>query len=266
MSTAAPLAPNESQPVLLDIDAAGIATLTLNRPQQFNTIDVASMQCLTTLLHDLEVNADVRAVVLRGAGKTFSGGGDIRSMRSRIDDLPRFIGEIIDSFHAAIVALRRLPVPVIASVHNSAAGGGFSLALACDFVVATQSARFVIAYPKLATSTDGGLSFFLTSRLGTARALDVLLLRDSIDAVEAHALGLVNRLAPDDALEAETQVVAQRLAGLPPQSVREIKRLVAGLGDATLHEQLAAERAAFVRNSARPEMAERLIAFLDKKS
>ena len=256
---------SDQAPVLLDIDADGIATLTLNRPQQFNTIDVASMQCLAQLLQDLEHNAAVRAVVLRGAGKTFSGGGDIRSMHSRIDDLPRFIGEIIDGFHAAIVALRRLPAPVIASVHNSAAGGGFSLALACDFVVATQSARFVIAYPKLATSTDGGLSFFLTRRLGTARALDILLLRDQIDASEAHALGLVNRLAADDALAEETQAVARRLAQLPPQSVREIKGLVAGLGDAALREQLAAERAAFMRNAALPEMAQCLLAFLDKK-
>lgn len=263
MSTAN--ASSENQPVLLDIDAAGIATLTLNRPQQFNTIDIASMQCLANLLHDIEANAAVRAVILRGAGKTFSGGGDIRSMRARIDDLPRFIGEIVDHFHAAIIALRRLPVPVIASVHNSAAGGGFSLALACDLVVATESSRFVIAYPKLATSTDGGLSFFLTSRLGTARALDLLLLRDEIGAGEARDLGLVNRVAADDALEQETLAVARRVAELPAQSVREIKRLVAGLGDAALHEQLAAERAAFVRSAGKPELAERLIAFLDKK-
>lgn len=256
---------SDSAPVLLDIDADGIATLTLNRPQQFNTIDIASMQCLAASLQDLEHNAAVRAVILRGAGKTFSGGGDIRSMHAQIDNLPRFIGEIIDSFHAAIVALRRLPVPIIASVHNSAAGGGFSLALACDFVVATEAARFVVAYPKLATSTDGGLSFFLTRRLGTARALDILLLRDEIGAVEAHALGLVNRLAADDAhLLDETLAAARRLAQLPPQSVREIKWLVSGLGDAALPDQLAAERAAFVRNSARPEMAERLLAFLNK--
>jgi 2-(1,2-epoxy-1,2-dihydrophenyl)acetyl-CoA isomerase len=256
---------SDQAPVLLDIDAEGIATLTLNRPQQFNTIDVASMEGLAKLLQELESDASIRAVILRGAGKTFSGGGDIRSLYSRIDDLPRFLGTIIDSFHAAIIALRRLPVPVIASVHNSAAGGGFSLALACDFVVATESARFVIAYPKLATSTDGGLSFFLTQRLGTARALDLLLLRDEIGAAEAHALGLVNRLAADAGLEAETLAVAGRLAALPPQSVIEIKRLVSGLGDAALHAQLAAERAAFIRNGAKPEMADRLRAFVEKK-
>jgi 2-(1,2-epoxy-1,2-dihydrophenyl)acetyl-CoA isomerase len=260
MSTA-----TNSQPVQLEIDANGIATLTLNRAQQFNTIDIASMQCLTTHLHDLESNSAVRAVILRGDGKTFSGGGDIRSMHEHLHELPRFIGEIVDSFHAAIIALRRLPMPVISSVHGSAAGGGFSLAMACDLVVATQSARFVIAYPKLATSTDGGLSFFLTRRLGSARALDILLLRDEIGAVEAHQLGLVTRLAADDKLAEETLAVAQRLASLPAQSVREIKRLTTGLGDVALSEQLAAERAAFIRCSKEPEFSERLVAFLSKK-
>jgi 2-(1,2-epoxy-1,2-dihydrophenyl)acetyl-CoA isomerase len=260
MSTA-----TDSQPVLLDIDTSGIATLTLNRPQQFNTIDIASMQCLANLLADIDADSRVRAVILRGDGKTFSGGGDIRSMHEHLDELPRFIGEIVDRFHAAIIALRRLKVPVIASVHGSAAGGGFSLALACDLVVATQSARFVIAYPKLATSTDGGLSFFLTRRLGTARALDILLLRNEIGAVEAQALGLVNRLADDDQLAAQTLALAEQLAALPVQSVREIKSLVAGLGDADLHEQLAAERAAFMRCSAEPELGARLSAFLTKK-
>jgi 2-(1,2-epoxy-1,2-dihydrophenyl)acetyl-CoA isomerase len=260
MSTA-----TDSQPVLLDIDTNGIATLTLNRPQQFNTIDIASMQCLANLLADIDADPQVRAVILRGDGKTFSGGGDIRSMHEHLDELPRFIGEIVDQFHAAIIALRRLKVPVIASVHGSAAGGGFSLALACDLVVATQSARFVIAYPKLATSTDGGLSFFLTRRLGTARALDILLLRNEVGAVEAQALGLVNRLADDDQLAAQTLALAEQLVALPAQSVREIKSLVAGLGDAGLHEQLAAERAAFMRCSREPELGARLSAFLTKK-
>jgi len=260
MSTA-----TDNQPILLDIDSAGIATLTLNRPQQFNTIDIASMHHLTTLLADIDSNPAVRAVILRGEGKTFSGGGDIRSMHEHLDELPRFIGEIVDQFHAAIIALRRLSVPVIASVHGSAAGGGFSLALACDLVVATQSARFVIAYPKLATSTDGGLSFFLTRRLGTARALDILLLRNEIGAAEAHTLGLINRLTEDDQLAEQTLAVAQQLVALPAQSVREIKRLVSGLGDAALHEQLAAERAAFMRCSKEPELAARLSAFLTKK-
>ncbi len=256
---------NEQQPILLDIDDAGIATLTLNRPQQFNAIDVASMECLKTVLMDIEGNAAIRAVILRGSGVAFCGGGDIRSMRAHLDDLPRFMGEIVDAFHSAVIALRRLSVPVIASVHGSAAGAGFSLALVCDLVVATQGSRFVVAYPKLAASTDGGLTFFLTRRLGSSRALDILLLRNEITAVEAHTLGLVNRLAENDNLEAETLAVAQQLVKLPAQSVREIKRLVTELGDAALPEQLAAERSAFRRCAQEPEFAERIVAFLDKK-
>ena len=147
------------QSVLLDIDNDGIATLTMNRPQQFNAISVESAQVLLAHLTEIENNPDVRAVILRGNGPAFSGGGDLGNMREHIDHLGRFLGEIIDAFHTAVLAMRRLAVPTIAQVHGSAAGAGFSLAIACDLVVSANNTRYVVAYPKLATSTDGGLTF-----------------------------------------------------------------------------------------------------------
>jgi 2-(1,2-epoxy-1,2-dihydrophenyl)acetyl-CoA isomerase len=255
------MADNQS---ILCTRAGGTAILTLNRPQQFNAINIESMQSLYRALLDIEPDPSVRAVILRGSGPAFCGGGDIRAMRDNLDNLPRFIGEIVDAFHATILALRRLPVPVISAVHGSAAGGGFSLALACDLVMATQSARFVSAYAKLATSTDGGLSYFLTRRLGSGRALDVLLLRD-LKAPEALALGAIDRVVEDDRLEAEALALAEQLGRLPAHSVREIKRLVTGLNDTALAEQLAAERAAFLRCCREKEFAEKVVAFLDKK-
>lgn len=255
----------DSQSVLLDVDSDGIATITLNRPQQFNTIGIESMRELAAVIAEVENNRAVKAVILRGAGPTFSGGGDIRSMRDNLADMPRFIGEIVDYFHAAILSLRRLKVPVISAVHGSAAGGGFSLALAADVVVAADTAKFVTAYPKLATSTDGGLSFFLTKRLGTKGALDVLLLRDFVSAQDALALGLITRVVAADQLETEAKAIALRLAAFPAQSVREIKQLVSGLHDTELAAQLAAERAAFLRCCAEPQFGERVVAFLTKK-
>jgi len=255
---------SDNPPVTLAREGA-TAVITLNRPQQFNVIDIESMGVLHRILLDLEADAGVRAVVLRGSGNAFCGGGDIRAMRDNLHDLPRFIGEIVDAFHGAILALRRLPVPVIAAVHGSAAGGGFSLALACDLVMATQATKFVVAYPQLATSTDGGLSFFLTRRLGTGRALDLLLLRNVLGAAEAAEWGLVNRVVENDRLEAEALALAAQLGKLPAHSVREIKGLVNGLGDAGLAEQLAAERAGFLRSCREPLFAERVVAFLDKK-
>lgn len=253
------------QSVLLDIDSEGIATLTMNRQQQFNAISVELMQQMLGYLTEIENNSNVRAVILRGNGPAFSGGGDLATMREHIDHLPRFLGEIIDAFHTSLLAMRRLAVPVIAQVHGSAAGAGFSLAMACDFVVAAQNTRFVVAYPKLATSTDGGLTYYLTQRLGTARALDILLLRDQLSAQEAFDLGLITRLAEPEQLESEARAVALRIAKLPTQSVQEIKRLVLGYADSLLANQLAAERGAFVRNAGTQEFANRIVAFLDKK-
>lgn len=253
------------QSLLFDIDGDGIATLTMNRAPQFNAISVESMQRMLGYLSEIENNPKVRAVILRGNGPAFSGGGDLGSMREHIDDLPRFLGEIIDAFHTSLLAMRRLPVPTIAQVHGSAAGAGFSLAIACDFVVAAQNTRFVVAYPKLATSTDGGLTYYLTQRLGTARALDILLLRDQLGAQEALELGLISRVAAPEQLESETRALAMRIAQLPAQSVRELKQLVLGYADQTLANQLAAERAAFVRNAGTQEFASRIVAFLDKK-
>lgn len=255
---------NDQQLVVLTREA-GTAVITLNRPQQFNPIGIESMRALHTALLDIEADDSVRAVVLRGSGNAFCGGGDIRAMRDNLDRLPRFLGEIIDGFHGVILALRRLPVPVIAAVQGSAAGGGFSLAMACDLVVAAEGTRFVVAYPQLATSTDGGLSFFLTRRLGTGRALDLLLLRNILNAAEAAEWGLVNRVVEGGKLEEESLALAAQLAKLPAHAVREIKALVSGRGDSELADQLAAERAAFLRNCREPLFAERVVAFLDKK-
>lgn len=252
--------------VFLDIDNEGIATLTMNRPQQFNAISVESMQRMLGYLTEIENNPTVRAVILRGNGAAFSGGGDLGNMREHIDQLPRFLGEIIDAFHTTILAMRRLSVPTIAQVHGSAAGAGFSLAVACDWVVAANNARFVVAYPKLATSTDGGLTYYLTQRLGTARALDLLLLRDQLSAQELFDLGVVTRLAAPEQVESEARAVALRIAQLPAQSVRELKQLVQGYADLHLYNQLVDERAAFVRNAGTQEFANRIIAFLEKSN
>lgn len=253
------------QSLLLDIDNEGIATLTMNRPQQFNAISVELMQRMLEHLTEIENNPKVRAVILRGNGPAFSGGGDLATMREHLDQLPRFLGEIIDAFHTSLLAMRRLKVPTIAQVHGSAAGAGVSLAMACDFVVAAENTRFVVAYPKLATSTDGGLTYYLAQRVGTARALDILLLRDQLGAKEALDLGLISRVAAPEQLEAEARAVALRIAQLPAQSVSELKQLVLGYADNALANQLAAERAAFVRNAGTQEFANRIVAFLEKK-
>jgi 2-(1,2-epoxy-1,2-dihydrophenyl)acetyl-CoA isomerase len=171
------------------------------------------------------------------------------------------VGQIIDAFHDAVLALVRLPVPVVVAVQGAAAGGGFSLAMAADLVVAAQSSRFVVAYPQLGTSTDGGLSWQLQQRLGPARALALLALPGPITAAAALALQLVHQVVDDDALQREALRLAHGLAEVPPQAMRELKALVYAPSIDRLAQQLAREKAAFQRCAATADFAARVAAF-----
>ncbi len=243
----------------------GVATLTIDAPKKLNPIDFDSCAGLQAGLDTLSADGRTRVAVLRGAGKAFSGGGDIDIIQRGIADAPRAIGPMIDAFHRVILAIKAAPFPVVAVVHGAAAGGGLSLALACDLVLATRSAKLVIAYPKLGTSTDGGLSWSLTRRLGALRALDLMLLGSAVTAEQALAMGLVSRVLDDDAVDAQVDSVLQTLLAQPVQAMREIKQLVVGAETNPLSTQLDAERDAFLRCAATPEFAERVDAFLSKR-
>lgn len=251
--------------VRLEIGVEGVAVLTLDRPDQLNSINRELAVELSAALAEVHGAERIRVVVLRANGPSFCGGGDIGAMAEHLADLPQFIAELIDAFHVAIVALRRLPVPVIAAVQGAAAGGGFSLAMACDFVLAARSARFVVAYPKLGVSSDGGLSHHLGRRLGAGRALDALLLGDVLSAEEGHALGLVTRIVEDDQLDAASLALARKLAGLPAQAVREFKCLISEHDLDDLVRQLDRERAAFLRCTVADDVRARILAFVDKR-
>jgi 2-(1,2-epoxy-1,2-dihydrophenyl)acetyl-CoA isomerase len=243
--------------------SGGIATITLGTPGKASVITLEVGQALQRALQEVAGHEDLRALVLRSAGKSFCAGGDISAIQEALADSDRLLGGIIDVFHGAILALRRLPVPVIGSVHGAAAGGGFSLALACDLLVAADNARFVVAYPALGTSSDGGLSYFLKQRVGAAKALDIVLAAGAISAAEAQALGLVSKLVDESRLEAETAAYAAKIAALPPQPAREFKRLIGG-DDAQLEAQLAQEKLAFLRCARTEEFHNRVAAFLKR--
>lgn len=238
-----------------------VAVLTLDRPARFNAIDQPLVEALRSQLQALDADPAVRAVVLRGEGRAFCGGGDIVAMQQHAADLPAFIGTMIDIFNDVVVAMARLRVPVIAAVHGAVAGGGFSLALAADSVVAARSARFVVAYPKLGTSTDGGLSFRLQQRLGPAQAFTLLTQAEPLLAEEALRLGLVQGVVDDEALLQEAMQRAAALAALAPAAVAELKALVHAPSLPALQEQLKREREAFVRCAGTPDFAQRVARF-----
>ena len=252
-----------TEDVTLAVDGP-VAVVTLNRPARFNAIDTGLLAALQHALAQADAQPAVRALVLCGAGRSFCSGGDIAAMQQHAADLPGFIGRVIDGFHDVILTLARLRMPVVAAVHGAAAGGGFSLALAADHTLAARSARFVVAYPQLGTSTDGGLSFRLQQRLGAPRALAVLTQPGPLSADAAAALQLVHAVVDDDALMPQALQQAQQWAALPEQAVRELKALVQAPQLPALQAHLAREREAFLRCAHTAEFASRVAAFANR--
>ena len=255
---------NAEHPVLLE-SHDGVITMTLNRPESLNAIDNALASALRRAVEAVAAMPEARVVVLRGAGKSFCGGGDVLAMHAQRANLVDFIDHLIDDFHAGVMALRRLPIPVIASVHGAAAGGGFSLALACDMVLATRRARFVVAYPHLGAPADGGLSFQLTQRLGHALGFETLTLHGNMNAEKALALGLINHVVDAETADAEAQTWARELVALPVQSVNELKQLVGVQSQQAFEAHLTREKAAFMRCVNNPDLVARVAAFAEKQ-
>ena len=249
---------------VLSSQQGAVVTLTLNRPDRLNALDSDMATDLCGAIEAVKNNASARVVVLRGEGKSFCAGGDVVAMHAHRDDLPAFIEKTINPFHACVLGLQRLPMPVIVCAHGALAGGGFSLAMACDFVVAARSARFVVAYPKLGAPADGGLSFFMIKLLGTARGLEALTTGGHFTAEQALELGIVSRVADDADLQRATDQWAAQLLALAPQSLRELKGLIAAQTAGALEAHLDREKAAFLRCAATPDFAARVAAFAEK--
>lgn len=241
------------------------AVAILSLPGRMPVISLAVGRSLADALETLAQDAEVRVVVLRGEQRQFCAGGDIVAIRDGLDDPDRVLGPIIDQLHRAMRTIQAMPQPVIASVAGAAAGAGLSLAVGCDLMVCAADARFIVGYPALGTSSDGGLSHTLTRRLGPMRALDLILARGSFDADEALGWGLAARVAAPTALEAETADYAARIAAHPAASVRAFKQLVARTDGEALSAALDAEKAAFLRCARTPEFAARVRAFLERR-
>lgn len=239
----------------------GMAVLTMHRKAGPNVIDGTFCGGLLAACESLAQDDTLHAVVLRTAGPAFCVGADIGKMQAHLDDLPAYLGELIDHAHAAVLALAALPVPVIACVRGVAAGGGFSLALACDSVIASRSARFVVAYPQLGTSPDTGFTCSLTSRVGPHRALEICLSSAPLDAEQAHRLGIVSELVEDGVLDAAGLAAARRLATLPRMAVVSAKALIQGDALPALEERMRREKAWFLRCAGTDAMRDRIHSF-----
>jgi enoyl-CoA hydratase/carnithine racemase len=224
-----------------DRDAARV--LTLNRPEARNAVDIPMRRLLLAELRRAADDPAVRAIVLTGAGRTFSAGGDVRSMEGAA---PEDVRARLDPLHEAVRLIATCGTPVIAAVEGAAAGLGVSLAAVCDHVVAAEDARFVAAFGKVGLVADGGLLWTLPRRVGMGRAKEMLVFGRTVPAPRAYEIGLADSLAPPGgALDAALGLAAES-AALAPLSVAAAKRLLActdlepdGLLEAELEEQTA---------------------------
>lgn len=254
--------------ILLTREGA-VATLTLNRPDALNTLDLAMMDALVDCTADLARDDAVHVVVVRGAGRHFMAGGDIRMFAGQLNEPPATrsaqFQRIVEGLHAAIENLHRMPHPVICCVHGAVAGFGLSLMNACDLVIAADDTYFASAYRQIALTPDGGGSWSLPRLVGTRKAMEILLLGERFTAAEALALGLVNRVVAAADLNMATNAMVQALAEGPLLAVRNTKRLVRESMGRTLSEQLQAEASSFGACAGTADFAEGITAFLGKR-
>lgn len=256
-----------AEPLMLVERAAdgAVAHLRFNRPAALNALDVPLARAFAQAVDEATSDPTVRAIVLSGAGRGFVAGGDVASFAADFDRAGEVVAALLDALNPAILRLRENDAPVIAAVRGVAAGAGFALMTAADLVVADDKARFVVAYDKVGAAPDCGGTWFLPRRVGRARAMELMLLGDAVDAPRALSIGLVNEILPADQVEARALDLAARIAAGPTRAYGKFRRLVDAAFETPLGEQLAAEKAAFVATTGTADFREGVSAFLAKR-
>ncbi|MFO0458253.1 MAG: enoyl-CoA hydratase-related protein [Burkholderiales bacterium] len=218
----------------------GVMTVTMNRQEVLNALNPAMLDGLRGALAAAKADDAVRAVVLTGAGRGFCAGADLGSdaMRTGRTDVSQGLRE---HYHPIVLAMRQLPKPIVAAVNGSAAGAGMSLALACDVVLAGESASFLQAFSKIGLVPDCGSTWFLPRIVGDVRARALMLMAEKIPARDAQQFGLVWKVVADDALAAEAAGCAARLAAMPTRALDLIKQALTQSAANGLGEQLEVE-------------------------
>ena len=207
----------------------------------------------------------MRSVLITGEGALFCAGGDLRRLQANRQLEPAIQTESIEGLHNWIEAIRTFPKPVIAAVEGAAAGAGFSLALACDFIVAASDAVFVMAYSNVALSPDGGATWSLARALPRQLASELLMGGERTTATRLHALGLVNRVCEPGQAMNEALILAEHLNARAPNVLASIKELLNEAPQASLTQQLEQERHHFVRNLHHPNAGSGITAFLARQ-
>lgn len=243
----------------------GVATLTLNRPEQGNTIDMALAEDLRAAAQAVAADPAVRCVVLTGTGRMFCAGGDIAAFAGAGDAAGAFIQALANTLHEAVLVLAEMNKPMIAAVNGPAAGAGLSLAAAADIVIASEAAHFTAAYTAIGLTPDGGMSWLLPRLIGLRTAQEMILTNRRVSAAEARDLGLVTRVVPADELDAEAAKLAALLAQGPTSALGSVRHLLAASSTTSLAEQLEREAASIAAAADGAEGREGVAAFLARR-
>lgn len=246
--------------------ADGAARIALNRPESLNSWTYQLGADLLDALRAAEADAAVRAVLITGTGRAFSSGADLRSGGILRDDgKPDVLTPLREVYHPAIALVRRIPKPVLGVVNGPAVGIGAGLALACDLVIAAESAYFLLAFVNIGLTLDGGTSLFMPARIGFARAAELGMLGERLPAQKALDWGLVNRVVPDGELQSAADDLLARLAAGPPGSYAATKRLLNRREYRDLEEHLDLEAVLQQERAESADFLEGVMAFLEKR-
>jgi 2-(1,2-epoxy-1,2-dihydrophenyl)acetyl-CoA isomerase len=256
-----------TSPLVLEECSGPVVTLRLNRPEKLNALNPGMCRELVHGLLRAGEDKSVRAVVLTGAGRGFCSGGDINYMRdARTRRAVHEFEAMLEMGKEICLAIASMPKVVIAAVNGPAAGGGMSLALACDLRIASEPAIFTQAFGQLGLYPDFGATFFLPRLVGLSRASELFFTAERLSAEEAHRIGIVASVFPQAAFAEETRKVAERVAAGPPLAFRDVKRTMVGDAHAALAEAIEEENRLQMHCFVSDDCAEGLNAYFEKRA
>jgi 2-(1,2-epoxy-1,2-dihydrophenyl)acetyl-CoA isomerase len=243
-----------------------ILQITLNRPDAYNALNLEMMKMLGEALSSAATDRSIKGVLLTGNGKAFCGGGDLKWISQQTDEAGLVLYRLAPQFHLSITEIRRMEKPVVAAINGIAAGGGFSLALACDFRVMAESATLRQAYTSSGLSIDGGGSFALPRLVGLARAMEIMAFDPPISSAQALEWGLVTKVVPDDEVLAGALAMLNDLTKTALHSFAWSKKLMTNSFNNMLETQLELERRGISDCAAHPHGQEGIRAFVEKRT
>ncbi len=241
----------------------GVGWITLNRPDKYNSYNREMALALQASLDDCAGDDEVRCIYITGAGKGFCSGQDLsEAMNPSAEDFERMVRE---HYNATILRLRNIEKPIIAAVNGVAAGAGANIALACDIVVANESASFIQAFSKIGLIPDSGGTFFLPRLVGMQRAAALMMTGEKVAAADAVAMNMIYKAFPDDAFEQESKKMAMMLAQMPTRGIGLTKHLLNKSFSNDLEQQLEMEKTNQVEAGSTHDFKEGVLSFLEKR-